>query len=106
MLRHLPDFFDHPPRHHSEIPGIQRQTDIGERRHHAVKHEIADAQRQRLFASHPLRVHNVVSLLKSLHKLRDYFRNILQVSVHHNRGIAGHMIQARRDGRLMPEIPR
>src|SRR5690349_23871999 len=53
-----------------------------------------------LFRS-PLRVHDVIPLGVVLEKPGDLLRWILEVSIHHHHDITGHMIERRRECRLV-----
>jgi hypothetical protein len=106
VFRHTPKFLDHTARHQPKISRVQRQSNIRQRRHHAIKHVIANPQRQRFFSPYALGVDHVVSLLIFFNELRYHFLNVLQIPVHHNNGVARNVIQRRGNRRLVSEIPR
>ena len=67
---------------------------------------VAHPQPARFLAVRAFRVHHVVPLVILLEKLRHDLRRVLQVGIHHDRHITGHVVQRRRDGCLMAEVSR
>src|SRR5208283_651000 len=105
MLRHAANVVHDPAGHQPKITGIQRQIDVREFGHHAVKDKITKPQRQRLFSPHTLGVHHLVSFSKLFQELWDDLRNILQIAIHYHDRIARDMIQSCSNRRLMPKVP-
>src|SRR5690348_434890 len=106
MLRHAAQLVDNATRHQPKVSGIQRQPDIGKLRHHSVEHVIAEPQKPRFFAPYTLCIDDVVTLLKLFHELRNYFWNVLQISIHHYYCVPADMIKCRGNSGLMAEISR
>jgi hypothetical protein len=42
----------------------------------------------------------------ALHELRNHLGDVLQISIHHARGVSQDMVERGRQSRLMPEISR
>jgi hypothetical protein len=105
MFRHAANMVHDPAGHQPKITGIQRQTDVREFGHHAVKDKITKPQRQRLFSPHTLGVHHVVSFSKPFQELWNDLRDVLQIAIHNHDGIARDMIQSCSNRRLMPKVP-
>src|ERR1700682_234853 len=104
VLRHLPHLVDDPPRHQPKISGVQRQPNIGKLCHHSIKHKVTDSKGPGFLSPDALRIHDLVTLLVFLHKLRDHFWNVLQVPTHYHRSLPRYIIQRCCNRSLVPKI--
>ena len=106
MLGNRAQPFHNPPRKERKISRVQRKAQVREGRDHAVEEEIGRPQQHPFFPGNAAGIDDVEPFSVFVEELMDRFRRILQISVHHDDDVAGHVVQGRADGGLVAEIAR
>ena len=104
VLGHPPQLGDDTTGHQAEVAGIGWELNVGEPRQQAVEGVVTETEPPGFLAQDSLGVDDVVALRVQREELRNRFRPILQVAVHHDRRVACDVIERRRQRRLMAEV--
>ena len=97
---------DHTPRQQGEIARVDRQPDAGRGRHDAVETKVAEPKKPTFLASNPPHEYDVEALQMFLDESRNRLGGILQVAVHDDDDVAGHMVEGGAQRRLVAEVSR
>ena len=105
-LWQLPNSIHHTTAHQTEVTRIQRDIDGGQLTQQSVERPVAESLDWPFLTILANRVDHVVSLAHLAMKIEQQFRRVLQVTIENPHGFPGGMVQAGRNGPLMPEVSR
>ena len=104
-LREPVERVDDPAIHQAEIAAIERDVEVADQAQDSVERKVSQPLEEALFAAPADGVHDVVAIPPQPEKLRQQFRGVLQIAVHHDDGLSSGMLEPRRDRGLVAEIP-